>query len=161
MAPAARDRRALEEGSEEEKGSPQKDIHGSESPAEKESKRRRPRKKEVCGEREKWETARRDAWLRELLTDSSEDEPEDEYTRFEESSRWIAEMTGGAAEAGLEGPRGASNEDFAGGASTTLDTLARRSGGGGPAAFYKALKWRQRAEIEGGVGSAQGKSTTV
>jgi hypothetical protein len=34
------------------------------------------------------------AWLRELLTDSSESEPEDEYTRFGESGRWIAEMTG-------------------------------------------------------------------
>jgi hypothetical protein len=80
-------------------------------PAEKESKRRIPRRREVCGEQEKWETARRDAWLRKLLTDRSESEPEDEYTRFEESSRWIAEMTGGAAE---EGPRGAGGEDFIG-----------------------------------------------
>jgi hypothetical protein len=74
-APIARDRRAIEEGSEEEGGSPQKDAHGSESPAKKDSKRRKPRKKQVRGKQEKWETARRDAWLRELLTDSSEDEP--------------------------------------------------------------------------------------
>jgi hypothetical protein len=67
-------------------------------------------------------------------------------------------MKGDTAEAGPEGPRGASNEDFAGGASATLDTLARRSGGRGLAAFYKALKWRRRAEIEDTVGSAQGKS---
>ncbi len=93
-APVACDRWTLEEGSEEEKRSPQEDIHGSESPTEKKSKRRMPGKKEVCGEREKWETA----WLRELLTDDSEGEPEDGYTGFEESSRWIAEMTGGAAE---------------------------------------------------------------
>jgi hypothetical protein len=86
-APAARDRRAHEEESEEEEGSPQKDVHGSEPPAEKEPKSRMPRKKEVHGEQEKWETARRDAWLRDLLTDSSEGEPEDEYTRFGESSR--------------------------------------------------------------------------
>ncbi len=129
-APVARDSRALEEGSEEEEGSPQKNVHGSESPAEKESKRRMPRKKEVRGDQEKWETARRDAWLRELLTDSSEDEPEDGYTRFEESSRWIAEMTRGAAGASPEGPRGANDGDFVEGASATLDTLARRSGGG-------------------------------
>jgi hypothetical protein len=114
-APVARDRRALEEGSEEGEGSPQKDVHGSESPAEKGSKRRMPRRKEVCGEQEKWETARRDAWLRELITDSSEGEPEDKYTRFEESSRRIAEMTGGAGETGPEGTRGASSEDFIGG----------------------------------------------
>jgi hypothetical protein len=44
---------------------------------------------------EEWETARHDAWLRELLTDSSEDESEDKYSRFTESGRWIAEMTGG------------------------------------------------------------------
>jgi hypothetical protein len=86
-----------------------------------------PRKKEVCGEREKWETARRDAWLRELLADSSEDEPEDGYTRFEESSRWIAEMTGGAAEAGPVGPKDAGGEDFVRGVSATLDALAGRS----------------------------------
>jgi hypothetical protein len=129
-APVARDRRAPEEGSEEEEGSPQKDVHGSEAPTEKESKRRRPRRKEVCGEQEKWETARRDAWLRKLLTDSSEGEPEEEYTRFEESGRWIAEMTGGVAEASPEGLRGASSKDFAGGAATTPNTLARWSGRG-------------------------------
>ncbi len=33
------------------------------------------------------------------------------YSRFEESSRWIAEVTGGAAEAGPVGPRDASGED--------------------------------------------------
>ncbi len=42
----------------------------------------------------KWEVARRDAWLRELLTDSSGSETEEKYTRFAESGRWIAEMTG-------------------------------------------------------------------
>ncbi len=84
----------------------------------------------MCGDREKWETARRDAWLRELLTDSSEGESEDRYMRFEESSRWIAEMTGGAAEAGPVGPRDSSGEDFVRGVSATLDTLVGWSGGG-------------------------------
>jgi hypothetical protein len=35
-------------------------------------KRRKLRKKETINEGKKWETARHDAWLRELLTDSSE-----------------------------------------------------------------------------------------
>ncbi len=125
-APAARDHRALEEGPEEGEGSP---LHGNGSPAEKGSKRRTLRKKEVCGEQERWEAARRDEWLRELLMDSSEDEPEYEYTRFEESSRWIAEMTGGAAEASPKGSGGASSEDLAEGTANTANmpsTLARR-----------------------------------
>jgi hypothetical protein len=50
-APVARERQKLEEGSEEEKGSSQEDVNSSESPTKK-SKRRMPRKKEVCGERE-------------------------------------------------------------------------------------------------------------
>jgi hypothetical protein len=35
-----------------------------------------------------------DAWLRELLKDSSEGESEDGCLRFAESGRWIAKMTG-------------------------------------------------------------------
>jgi hypothetical protein len=35
-----------------------------------------------------------DAWLRELLTDISEGESVDEYSRFAESGRWIAKMLG-------------------------------------------------------------------
>jgi hypothetical protein len=41
-----------------------------------------------------WELARQDAWLREMLTDSSGSESEEKYARFAESGRWIAEMTG-------------------------------------------------------------------
>jgi hypothetical protein len=42
-----------------------------------------------------WELVRQGAWLRELLTDSSGSETEEEYdARFTESGRWIAEMTG-------------------------------------------------------------------
>jgi hypothetical protein len=126
-APVARNRQTLEEESEEEKRSPQEGVTSSEPPAKKKIKRRMPRKKEVCGEREKWETARRDAWLRELLTDSSEGEPENGCTRFEESSRWIAEMTEGAEEAGPVGPRDASDEDFVKGALATLDMVDERA----------------------------------
>jgi hypothetical protein len=138
VAPVARERKTPEEGSEEEKRSSQEDISSSESPTKKKSKRRMPRKKEVCGEREKWETARRDAWLRELLTDSSGGE--DGYTRFEESSRWIAEMTGGAAEAGPVGPRDASSEDFAKGVSVRLD--ARLGGQEGESRLPRMRLWR-------------------
>jgi hypothetical protein len=40
-----------------------------------------------------WEQAKRDAWLREMLTDTSESESEEKYGRFAESGRWIAELT--------------------------------------------------------------------
>jgi hypothetical protein len=88
------DRRALEGGSAKGESCPQESTHGSELPTEKEPRRGMPRKKEACGEQEDWETARRDAWPRELPTDGSEGEPEVKYTRSEESGRWIAEMTG-------------------------------------------------------------------
>jgi hypothetical protein len=71
-------------------------------------------------------------------------ESEDGYTRFEESSRWIAKITGGAAEANPEEPRDANSEDFVGGASAMLATLTGRSGGGEPTAPHKALEQRQR-----------------
>ncbi len=113
-APVAHHCQPLGEGSEEEDRSPQEDAHSGEPPSKRKSKRRTLREKEVRGEQEKWETVRRDAWLRELITDSSEGEPEDEYTRFEESGRWIAEMRGDVAETGPEGLRGASSEGFEG-----------------------------------------------
>jgi hypothetical protein len=47
---------------------------------------------------------------RELLTDSSEGEPEDEYTRFEESGRWIAEMTGSRDKGQCEPSAGEASE---------------------------------------------------
>jgi hypothetical protein len=57
-------------------------------------KRRKLRKKMTKSEDQEWERARQDAWLREMLTDSSESESEEKYARFAESGRWIAEMTG-------------------------------------------------------------------
>jgi hypothetical protein len=65
-----------------------------EPPPAKRLRRRRLRKKVTEDEGHRWEVARRDAWLRELLTDSSGKEAEEEYTRFAESGRWVAEMTG-------------------------------------------------------------------
>jgi hypothetical protein len=82
------------------KGEEDKNIEGKE--AGRARKRRRLRKKMTCSNSEIWETARKDAWLRELVSSSSEDEDrtegkkakvEEEYKRFEESSRWIKEMT--------------------------------------------------------------------
>jgi hypothetical protein len=74
-------------------GSPRPPRDG-ESPATKKPRRRKLRKKGAVSRDEEWEAARRDAWLRELLTDSSEGESVDEYSRLAESGRWIAEMTG-------------------------------------------------------------------
>jgi hypothetical protein len=50
----------------------------AESPATKRPRRRKLRKKGIVNEDKKWETARHNAWLQELLTDSSEGESADE-----------------------------------------------------------------------------------
>jgi hypothetical protein len=43
-----------------------------------------------------WEEARRSAWLRQMLSDTSSDEDENEerYGRFAESGRWMSELYG-------------------------------------------------------------------
>jgi hypothetical protein len=45
---------------------------------------------------QQWEEARRNAWLRQLLSDDSSDESDEEerYGRFAESGRWISELYG-------------------------------------------------------------------
>jgi hypothetical protein len=45
---------------------------------------------------QQWEEARRNAWLRQLLSDDSSEESDDEerYGRFAESGRWMAELYG-------------------------------------------------------------------
>jgi hypothetical protein len=65
-----------------------------ESPRARRTKRRKLRKKVTRDEDHQWELARQDAWLKEMLTDSSGSESEEKYARFAESGRWIAEMTG-------------------------------------------------------------------
>ncbi len=56
---------------------------------------------------EEWKAVRKDAWLRELLSSSSEDEEGaggkraktgEKYMRFKQSSRWIKEATGSGRE---------------------------------------------------------------
>ncbi len=83
----------LPPGTEQVKGSPETPEE-KELPRTKETKRRKLRKKVTRDEDYQWELARQDAWLRELLTDSSGSESEEKYARFAESGRWIAEMTG-------------------------------------------------------------------
>ncbi len=67
---------------------------GVEPPRKKKIKRGKLRKKVTRDKDHQWELARQDAWLREMLTDSSGSETEEKYARFSESGRWIAEMTG-------------------------------------------------------------------
>jgi hypothetical protein len=58
------------------------------------AKRRKLRKKMRRTEDQKWKQARQDAWLREMLTDTSESENEERCERFAESRRWITELFG-------------------------------------------------------------------
>ncbi len=66
----------------------------AEPPLARKTKRRKLRKKVTRNKDHQWKIARQDAWLREMLTDSSESESEEKYARFAESGRWIAEITG-------------------------------------------------------------------
>jgi hypothetical protein len=58
------------------------------------AKRRKLKKRSGTSRDQDWEEARRTAWLRQMLSDTSSDEDEDEerYGRFAESGRWIAEL---------------------------------------------------------------------
>jgi hypothetical protein len=67
---------------------------GEGAPNPKGAKRRKLSKKVMRSKDQEWEQARRDAWLREMLTDTSESESEEKYGRFAESGRWITELTG-------------------------------------------------------------------
>jgi hypothetical protein len=58
------------------------------------TKRRKPRKKTAESLDQRWEQARQNAWLREMLTDTSESENEEKCGRFAESDRWITELFG-------------------------------------------------------------------
>jgi hypothetical protein len=62
-------------------------------------KRRKPRGKAARSRDQEWEQVRQDAWLREMLTDTSEGENVEKYGRFAESSRWVTELFGGPQQA--------------------------------------------------------------
>jgi hypothetical protein len=126
VALATQGQQAVNGEPEEVGGERQECVASSELPAMKKLKRRMPRKKVVCSKQGTWEAARRDAWLRELLTDSSGDESDGGCSRFEESSRWIAEMGEYTVEVDSTSPRDMSDEDFVKGALATLDMLDKR-----------------------------------
>ncbi len=56
------------------------------------AKRRRLRKRPGMTSDRDWEEARRDAWLRQMLSDTSSDEDEERCGRFAESGRWMSEL---------------------------------------------------------------------
>ncbi len=55
-------------------------------------KRRKLRKKPKATTDQDWEEARQDAWLRQMLSDTSSDEDEGRYGRLAESGRWMSEL---------------------------------------------------------------------
>jgi hypothetical protein len=56
------------------------------------TKLRKLRKKPRTTMDQDWEEARQDAWLRQMLSDTSSDEEEERYGRFAESGRWMSEL---------------------------------------------------------------------
>ncbi len=60
------------------------------------AKRRKLKKRPGAAADQDCEEARRSAWLRQMLSDTSSDEDEDEerYGRFAESGRWMSELYG-------------------------------------------------------------------
>jgi hypothetical protein len=67
-------------------------LHTEQSPRSTGTKRRRLRKRSKNTIDQDWEEARRNAWLRQMLSDTSSDEDEEQYGRFAESGRWMAEL---------------------------------------------------------------------
>ncbi len=55
-------------------------------------KRRKLRKREEETRDQEWERARQSAWLREMLSDMSSSEDEENGRRFAESRRWMSEL---------------------------------------------------------------------
>jgi hypothetical protein len=62
------------------------------SPHPKGAKRRKLRKRTEKTRDLEWEEARQDAWLRQMLSDTSNSEDEESCGRFAESGRWISEL---------------------------------------------------------------------
>jgi hypothetical protein len=57
------------------------------------AKRKRPRERTEKSRDQEWEQVRQDAWLREMLSDTSGSEDEEGCGRFAESGRWISELS--------------------------------------------------------------------
>jgi hypothetical protein len=77
---------------------PREDTTAPDKPQEKKpphprgAKRKRLRKKAERTRHQEWEQARQDAWLREMLSDTSDGEDEESCGRFAESGRWVTEL---------------------------------------------------------------------
>jgi hypothetical protein len=78
-------------GSREDGTVPDK-LRKEEPPHLRGAKRKRLRKKAGKTRDQEWEQARQDAWLREMLSDTSGSEDEESWGRFAESGRWISEL---------------------------------------------------------------------
>ncbi len=84
-------------GGESRPGSPRRPL-GGQTRAPRLTRLGRPtlRKKSEATMDQLWEEARRNAWLRQLLSDDSSEESdgEEQYRRFAESGKWMAELYG-------------------------------------------------------------------
>ncbi len=83
--------RANPEGDEEEAIAPG-ESQKEQSPRPRGAKRRKLRKKMGRTRDQEWEEARQNAWLRQMLSDTSSDEDGESCGRFAESGRWISEL---------------------------------------------------------------------
>jgi hypothetical protein len=77
-------------------GSPRHPPHGLARPDRPAATGRKFRKRPRVTADQQWEEARQNAWLRQLLSDgsSNEDEDEERHGRFAESGRWMSELYG-------------------------------------------------------------------
>jgi hypothetical protein len=78
--------------SQREKAAASDDPHAKQSSCFTSTKRRKLRRRPERTRDQEWEEARQDAWLRQMLNDTSSDEDEERCGRFAESGRWISEL---------------------------------------------------------------------
>ncbi len=79
-------------GSLKEKATAPNKSWKGQSPNLRGTKRRKLRKRTERTKDQEWEAARQDAWLRQMLSDTSSGEDEESCGRFAESGRWISEL---------------------------------------------------------------------
>jgi hypothetical protein len=75
-----------------EKAAASGEFRKEQSPHPGSAKRRKLRKKTEKTRDQEWKEARQNAWLRQMLSDTSSDEDGESYGRFAESGRWISEL---------------------------------------------------------------------
>ncbi len=79
-------------GSLKEKATTPNKSWKGQSPNPRGTKQRKLRKRTERTKDQEWEMARQDAWLRQMLSDTSSGEDEESCGRFAESGRWISEL---------------------------------------------------------------------